>query len=111
MLMMRGSRSLRKGVNLSAGTAEATNGIPSPANSRSMESYSAWIMQEDKEKKQNNYSTCETNGTIHEDMSGWILMIVTVTLIFSEKKANLLVFIISFITTTILTNSLIRKTS
>lgn len=43
-------------------------------------------------------------------MSGWILMFVTVTLILSEKKANLLVFIISFITTTILTNSLRRKT-
>lgn len=41
-LMMRGSRSLRKGAKLSAGTAAATRGIPSPANSKSIASYSAW---------------------------------------------------------------------
>lgn len=42
LLMMRANRSLRKGANLSAGTAAATRGIPSPANSSSMASYSAW---------------------------------------------------------------------
>lgn len=38
----------------------------------------------------------------------WTLLFMTLTLMCSERTANLLVFIISFITTTVLTNSLIR---
>lgn len=128
--MMKGNRSLRKGKKLSAGTEAATKGIPSPANSWSMASYSAWNTQHinrnnqyggKKEIKTSQTRIVTFDCIVFKSGPQKTLKLLDQDRYFHSKNSalcwssllfdlqHLLVFIISFITTAVLTRGLRRQ--
>lgn len=127
---MKGNRSLRKGKKLSAGTEAATKGIPSPANSWSMASYSAWNTQHinrnnqyggKKEIKTSQTRIVTFDCIVFKSGPQKTLKLLDQDRYFHSKNSalcwssllfdlqHLLVFIISFITTAVLTRGLRRQ--
>lgn len=136
---MKGNRSLRKGKKLSAGTEAATKGIPSPANSWSMASYSAWNTQHINRNNQYGKQTLDTKiRGKKKDKTSQTCVVTFDCIVFKSGPQktlklldqdryfhsknltfcwssllsdlqHLLVFIINFITTTVLTRGLSRQ--